>query len=87
MHGPLSEKAHAFTCHIGRLQILSMSMSKHRVYAQLQEVQSAEENWEKRKILLLIWLQLQGHEVSSKSSVRVPDGAIKRPQGSSRGRV
>lgn len=64
-----------------------MSMSKHRVREQLQEVQSAEDKRDKRKILLLIWLQLPGHEVSSKSSVRVPDGAIKRPQGSSRGRV
>lgn len=29
---------------------------------------------------LLIWLQLLGHKVSSKSSMRVPDGAIKSPQ-------
>lgn len=29
---------------------------------------------------LLIWLQLLGHKVSSKSSTRVPDGAIKSPQ-------
>lgn len=29
---------------------------------------------------LLIWLQLPGHKVSSKSSMRVPDGAIKGPQ-------
>lgn len=28
----------------------------------------------------LIWLQLPGHKVSSKSSMRVPDGAIKSPQ-------
>lgn len=29
---------------------------------------------------LLIWLQLPGHKVSSKSSTRVPDGAIKSPR-------
>lgn len=29
---------------------------------------------------LLIWLQLPGHKVSSKSSMRVPDGAIKSPR-------
>lgn len=27
-----------------------------------------------------MWLQLPGHKVSSKSSMRVPDGAIKSPR-------
>lgn len=34
---------------------------------------------------LLIWLQLPGHKVSSKSSTRVPDGAIKGPRVSEEG--
>lgn len=44
------------------------------------EVKRSRRGAGQEKDSLLIWLQLPGHQVSSKSSLRVPDGAIKGPQ-------
>lgn len=49
-------------------------------HSNLSRVKERKRVTGQEKDSLLIWLQLPGHKVSSKSSTRVPDGAIKSPR-------